>query len=147
MLIQPQLQRLLFVYEWSDELAQHVFSHVNGADCSLLRVMTQASEKLSLSALRGEDHELQSEAASLLGFESFSAYEAFTQANPPISKAFKAGAAITHGQRGMVMAVSSTEVVFSSESGPLFFERAMVDARVFVGDQTKPRKPLASAMG
>lgn len=95
--------------------------------------MQRAADDLNLSVLRGGDETLAQRAAATLGFASADDLRHFQRENPPLSAALKAEPAM-ECDFGRVVGVSSTEVVFATEYGPMFFERAWLKSDVGVGD-------------
>ncbi len=134
-----RIRRLAFVNEWSDGLVAHAREHLQGNPDEVLGAMQRAADDLNLSVLRGGDETLAQRAAATLGFASVDDLRHFQRENPPLSAALKAEPAL-EGGFGRVVGLSSTEVVFATEHGPMFFERAWLKADVGVGDAIRVGK-------
>lgn len=137
--LESRIRRLAFVNEWSDALVAHAREHLQGTPDEVLVAMQRAADDLNLSVLRGGDETLAQRAAATLGFASADDLRHFQRENPPLSAALKAEPAL-EGSFGRVVGLSSTEVVFATEHGPMFFERAWLDADVGVGDDIRVGK-------
>lgn len=134
-----RIRRLAFVNEWSDGLVAHAREHLQGTPDEVLGAMQRAADDLNLSVLRGGDETLALRAAETLGFASYDDLRHFRRDNPSLSVALKAEPALEGGS-GLVVGLSSTEVVFATEHGPMFFERAWLKADVGLGDAIRVGK-------
>ena len=134
-----RIRRLAFVNEWSDGLVAHAREHLQGTPDEVLGAMQRAADDLNLSVLRGGDETLALRAAETLGFASYDDLRHFRRDNPSLSVALKAEPALEGGS-GLVVGLSSTEVVFATEHGPMFFERAWLKANVGLGDAIRVGK-------
>jgi hypothetical protein len=128
-----RIHRLAFVNEWSDGLVAYALEHLQGTPDEVLGSMQRAVDDLNLSALRGGDDALAQRAAQAIGFASHDDLLSFQRENPMLSSALKAEPAGS-GSAGLVVGVSTTEVVLANESGTHFFERAWLKSAVSVGD-------------
>jgi hypothetical protein len=137
--IDPKLQRLAFVQEWSDELVDHFLSacRAKGYDEEMIfSVAQRAAESLNLDGIRGGDSSLVHAAADLLGFDSGEALLEFTRTYPDLATKHGAGPALSSCE-GVVIGVSLTTVVFEVADGGRFgAERTRFpNGAVELGDQ------------
>lgn len=131
-----KIRRLAYVQEWSDAVIDVALRHLQGTP-DVLGSMQKAADDLMLSVLRGNDETLMERGAKALGFASADEFTQFKRENPFLSTCLKAEPAV-EGAGGLVVGVSSTEVVFAADSGGVMaFERAWLSSDVGVGDAVK----------
>ncbi len=117
--IDPKLQRLAFVQEWSDELVDHFLTgcRAKGYDEEMIFSLAEkAAENLILNDLRGGDPALVQSAAQVLGFESGEALAELRAAHPDLATKLNAGAVLSNCE-GQVVGTSLTTVVFETAEG------------------------------
>jgi hypothetical protein len=120
-------------------LVAHAREHLQGNPDEVVGAMQRAADDINLSVLRGGDETLAQRAAETLGFSSYEELRQFQREKPLLSAALQAEPAL-EGGTGVAVGVSSTEVVFATEHGLLFFERAWLNAGVAVGDAVRVSK-------
>lgn len=134
--IDPRLQRIAFVQEWSDALIERMlqfYAAETNID-TIIHIIQGAADDLMLSVLRNDDSKLQERAAQALGFNSIAEYVDFKQCHPMLYERLSANPVLS-SEQGRILEMSLTEVAFTSSDGRVFvFERARLQSGINIGD-------------